>query len=51
MNFVFFRTSEALDLIEAAAADDTNCRLVVLHPAAIIQKAKRLERGYSGPVI
>src|SRR5215813_1855036 len=51
MNFVLFRIGEALDLIEAASANDANCRLVVLHAAAIIQKAKRLESGYSKPAV
>src|SRR5262249_7648632 len=42
MNFVLFWIAKAFDLIEAAPTDDANCRLVIPHAAAIIQKAKRL---------
>jgi hypothetical protein len=47
VDFVLVGIGKALDLVEAAAADDSNCRLAVVHSAAIIQKAKRLESGLS----
>jgi hypothetical protein len=47
MDLVLVGIGEAFDLVEAAAADDSNCRFAVVHAAAIIQKAKRLESGLS----
>jgi hypothetical protein len=47
VDFVLVGIGKALDLVEAAAADDSNCRLAVVHSAVIIQKAKRLESGLS----